>query len=111
MRDRKQALDGVGCRTCISRCYTIGVPTTRPRYTITDTGAVQELLDDAEKLWPSVRDRKQLLLALAQAGHDSLGLDRGKLEAADRRSRQLEALSRLPKLVDRELLLADDAWR
>jgi hypothetical protein len=44
------------------------MPTTKPRYTITDTGAVSEQLDEAQRRWPEVRDRKELLLRLAAAG-------------------------------------------
>ena len=86
------------------------MPTTRPRYTITDTGAVQDLLDDAQSRWPEIADRKQLLLRLAQAGHDSLRLDRLETEATQRRERQQAALDRLAGLVDAELLLTDAAW-
>jgi hypothetical protein len=86
------------------------VPTTRPRYTITDTGSVRSLLDDAQSRWPAVGDRKQLLLRLAQAGHDSLRLDRLQAEAALRRERQQAALEGLADLVDVEPLLTDAAW-
>jgi hypothetical protein len=44
------------------------MPTTKPRYTITDTGAVSDQLDEAQRRWPEVRDRKELLLRLATAG-------------------------------------------
>ena len=48
------------------------MPTTKPRYTVTDSGAVSELLDEAQRRWPEVRDRKQLLLRLAETGRDAL---------------------------------------
>jgi hypothetical protein len=48
------------------------MPTTRPRYTITDTGTVSEQLDEAQRRWPEVRDRKQLLLRLAAAGRAAI---------------------------------------
>jgi hypothetical protein len=44
------------------------MPTTKPRYTITDTGTVSDQLDEAQRRWPEVRDRKELLLRLAAAG-------------------------------------------
>ncbi len=50
------------------------MPTTRPRYTVTDTGDLSKLLDAAQQHWPEVSDRKELLLKLANAGSDSLGL-------------------------------------
>lgn len=48
------------------------MPTTKPRYTITDTGPVSEQLDEAQRRWPEVRDRKELLLRLAAAGRDAI---------------------------------------
>ena len=54
------------------RCYTFGVPTTRPRYTLTDTGVLREQLDVAQRRWPEVRDRKELLLRLAEAGRSAI---------------------------------------
>lgn len=48
------------------------MPTTKPRYTITDTGTVSEQLDEAQRRWPQVRDRKELLLRLATAGRDAI---------------------------------------
>jgi hypothetical protein len=56
----------------VVRCYTPIVPTTKPRYTVTDSGAVSELLDEAQRRWPEVRDRKELLLRLATAGRDAI---------------------------------------
>jgi hypothetical protein len=87
------------------------VPTTRPRYSITDTGSVRELLNDAQRRWPDVQDRKELLLRLARMGHDSLRSDQAEAEASERRERQRSALERLPTLVDTEYLLADRAWQ
>ena len=48
------------------------MPTTKPRYTITDTGEISEQLDQAQQRWPDVHDRKELLLRLATAGHDAI---------------------------------------
>jgi len=48
------------------------MPTTKPRYTITDTGAVSEQLDEAQRRWPEVHDRKELLLRLAAAGRAAI---------------------------------------
>ncbi len=56
------------------------MPTTKPRYTLTDTGKLSELLDDAQRRWPDVHDRKELLLKLAAAGGDAI-----EREALDRR--------------------------
>lgn len=48
------------------------MPTTKPRYTVTDSGAVSELLDQAQRRWPDVRDRKELLLRLATVGREAI---------------------------------------
>ncbi len=48
------------------------MPTTRPRYTLTDTGALRAQLDKAQRHWPRVRDRKELLLKLAAAGQRAI---------------------------------------
>jgi len=56
------------------------MPTTRPRYTFTDTGRLSEQLDRAQRRWPAVGDRKDLLLMLASAGTRAI-----ESEAADRR--------------------------
>lgn len=48
------------------------MPTTRPRYTVTDTGRLRELLDGAQRRWPEERDRKELLLRLATLGAETI---------------------------------------
>jgi len=48
------------------------MPTTKPRYTITDTGKLSEQLDEAQRHWPDVRDRKELLLRLTAAGRAAI---------------------------------------
>jgi hypothetical protein len=60
------------CCTVGCWCYTRSMPTTKPRYTVTDSGAVSELLDEAQRRWPEVRDRKELLLRLAEAGREAI---------------------------------------
>ncbi len=85
--------------------------TTRPRYTVTDTGDVTTMLDIAQRHWPDVHDRRQLLLRLAAAGREAIASD---VEAGDRgrlRERQREALNRASELIDVDELLADAAWR
>lgn len=57
------------------------MPTTRPRYTLTDTGTLREQLDEAQRRWPKVRDRKELLLRLTAAGRKAI-----KREAQERKS-------------------------
>ena len=48
------------------------MPTSKPRYTLTDTGELSELLDAAQRRWPEVTDRKTLLLRLAAAGGETI---------------------------------------
>ena len=85
------------------------MPTTKPRYSVTDTGPVRELLDDAQRQWPEVGNRKELLLRLAQAGHDALGLP--SAEAEIRRELQRSALIDLQRTVDWDAIGDDQAWR
>jgi hypothetical protein len=86
------------------------VPTSKPRYTFTDTGDLEALLDAAQRRWPEIADRKTLLLRLAEEGGSALGLDDRRLAVDERRERTRAALERLPSLVDAELLLSDRAW-
>ena len=48
------------------------MPTTRPRYTVTDTGELSDQLDQAQLRWPEIRDRKVLLLRLVAAGREAI---------------------------------------
>jgi hypothetical protein len=85
------------------------MPTTRPRYTITDTGDTSAMLDVAQSRWPEIDDRRQLLLRLARAGH--VAVAREMEEREHRAARQREGLRRAPDLVDADALLDDAAWR
>lgn len=85
------------------------MPTTLPRYTVTDTGHTAELLDLAQRAWPEVTDRRQLLLRLTEMGGEAL-----EVRLADdqqRRDRQRLGLARAARLVDVDALLGDEAWR
>ena len=84
------------------------MPTTRPRYTLTDAGELSDMLDLAARRWPGA-PRKELLLQLARAGR---GAVQAELESAEsRRARQAEALDGLHDLVDWNALAGDAAWR
>jgi hypothetical protein len=85
------------------------MPTTRPRYTVTDTGKTAELLDLAQRAWPEITDRRQLLLRLTQAGGHALQTQLADREA--RRERQRVGLERAEQLVNADELLGDGAWR
>ena len=68
------------------------MPTTRPRYTITDTGDIAAMLDIAQRRWPDVADRKELLVRLAAAGRDAIAPEVER-QARERRQRQLDAMA------------------
>lgn len=93
----------------MSWCYTRWVPTSHPRYTVTDTGQTAELLDLAARAWPAVADRRQLLLRLTEVGGRALRDELAGLQA--QRERQREGLERAARLVDIDELLGDGAWR
>jgi hypothetical protein len=48
------------------------MPTDKPRYMLTDTGELSEMLDIAQRRWPDVTDRKALLLRLARTGQEAI---------------------------------------
>jgi len=87
------------------------MPTTQPRYTVTDTGEMRKMLDLAQRRWPEVTDRRQLLLRLAETGRDAIAADADAGERARLRERQEDALGRASALVDVDALLGDAAWR
>lgn len=58
------------------------MPTTRPRYTVTDTGGLREQLDVAQRRWPDIHDRRQLLLRLVAAGEEAIGREVSERGAA-----------------------------
>jgi hypothetical protein len=65
------------------RCYTSRMPTTRPRYLITETDQVAKALDDAAERWPEDRDsRAKLLVHLVEEGHHALVDEAGRRHAA-----------------------------
>lgn len=85
------------------------MPTTKPRYTITDTGETAELLDLAARAWPEVDDRRELLRRLLTAGREVA--EREASVEAERRERRRRSLREGPDLVDIDLLLSDAMWR
>jgi hypothetical protein len=93
------------------RCYTCAVPTTQPRYTVTDTGDLRRMLDLAQRRWPHVRDRRKLLLLLAAAGEEAISREVLGEERDRRRDRQHAAMSRATEVIDVDALLADAAWQ
>jgi hypothetical protein len=78
---------------------------------ITDTGDIAAMLDAAQRRWPDVRDRKELLVRLAAAGRDAIAPEIDARARDDRRQRQLAAMGRAAELLDVDALLADTAWR
>ena len=67
------------------------MPTTRPRYTLTETDELAAALADAAQRWPQHADSKpRLLLALVRAGQVAIGAEseheRDRRRAAVRRT-------------------------
>ncbi len=75
---------------------------------MTDTGRTAELLDLAQRVWPDVADRKELLLRLAEAGAGALDHELRESESA--RAARRQALIRSRELLDADALLSDHAW-
>jgi hypothetical protein len=71
-----------------TRWYTCVVPTTRPRYQVTETPTVARALDRAAKRWPG-EPRSKLLLRLVEAGGDMLEDD----ESADKHDHRSAVLA------------------
>ena len=69
------------------------------------------MLDAAQRRWPEVHDRRQLLLRLTAAGSAAIAAESQAEERMRRRERQQQALGRAGALVDVDLLLTDAAWR
>lgn len=57
-------------------CYTKTMPTMKPRYTVTDTGSLKDLLDEAQGRWPEVKSRKELLMLVAEVGLKNIRAER-----------------------------------
>jgi len=63
-----------------------GVPTSRPRHTLTETDEVARALDDAARRWPEERSaRGKLLMRLVREGHRAIV---GEHDAEARRRRE-----------------------
>jgi uncharacterized protein YecT (DUF1311 family) len=75
---------------------------------VTDTGRTAELLDLAQRAWPDVHDRKELLLRLAEAG--AAVVEETLRERDASRERRRVALLRSRELLDADVLLSDQAW-
>jgi hypothetical protein len=71
------------------------MPTSKPRYTVTDTGELSDLLDAAQRRWPEVTDRKALLLRLAATGGKEIAA-----AAADRRAAVAETAGALSGIYE-----------
>lgn len=87
------------------------MPTDKPRYQVTDTGEVADLLDLAADRWPATRDRKALLVQLLRVGAAELSAERDDAEAASRRAGQVAAMLASRDRVDETVLLGDGAWQ
>jgi hypothetical protein len=87
------------------------MPPTKPRYVVTDTGATAEMLDRAQRAWPHLSGRKELLLRLAAVGRDAIEAQHAEAREQQLLADQRGALERGAARVDVDLLLGDAAWR
>ncbi len=69
------------------------------------------MLDLAQRRWPDVHDRRQLLLRLTRIGASRIAAELDGAAFRPQRERQVEALRRARQLLDAEVLLSDAAWR
>lgn len=69
------------------------------------------MLDLAQRAWPEIDDRKELLYRLARLGEGAIREQVARQELSARRDRQRTALGRAHALLDVDALLADEAWR
>jgi hypothetical protein len=76
------------------------------RYTVTDTGELSDQLDEAQRRWPQIRNRKELLLKLTAAGRDAI--ERERLDRARAVEETAGALSRVYEPGELERLR--DEW-
>ena len=72
---------------------------------------MREMLDLAQRRWPQIEDRRQLLLRLAGAGAERIASELDATTVEARRERQRIAFVRAPELIDTDTLLTDSAWR
>ena len=57
----------------LHECYTLSMPTLRPRHMITESDRIAEALESAATLWPELRaDRGQLLRKIVETGADAI---------------------------------------
>ena len=88
------------------------MPTSKPRYAITDTAAVERTLDEAARRWPELAgDRKALLLRVLEVGAGTIAADAAADGSPSRVQQRQRVTRRLPDLVDVDALLDDAAWR
>jgi hypothetical protein len=63
--------------------------TSKPRYTITDTGDLSDQLDRAQRRWPESRDR----MKLAAAGRDAIEEETDRARAVEETAGTLSGVS------------------
>lgn len=74
------------------KCYTCGMPTTKPRHAITETEQISTALAAAAKRWPDDADRPaRLLRRLIEAGYESIAAE--VAAALDRRREAIRGIS------------------
>jgi hypothetical protein len=84
----RQLTDSSGVAPGTKGCYTLPVPTARPRHFVTETDELAAALDEAAQRWPDL-SRAQLLARLAIEGHHA-----AERAEAVRRQRRRAAIRR-----------------
>lgn len=75
-----------------TQCYTLVMPTERPRHMITETDELSEALAHAERLWPELKgQRSQLLRKILEVGSEQLV--KSANEEASERERLIQNLA------------------
>lgn len=83
------------CHTSGRRCYSRGMPTTRPRHAITETSEVAHALDVARRRWPGQPASRLLTHLIEVGGRVVEAEDAGAKEERERAVSALTALSPL----------------
>ena len=78
------------------KCYTIAMPTARPRHMITETDPISQGLAQAAKQWPELAEQPALLLRKVI----EIGLQAIEVEASKNISSRIVAVEKLAGSMD-----------
>ena len=78
------------------KCYTLAMPTTRPRHMITETDRLSAALTEAAKLWPELAGERALLLRKLL----EVGIETVEAKALETRQSRIIAVEKLAGSMD-----------